>query len=282
MWAQLPLLEGAHRVTTTRTRQFAQVAVQQLVVGEGRIVVQRMHDRPLTSRLTILLDGGTLLVKSPDLTDPLLIEPGGGFLHYEEIPLKIEASAPSTVLSLVGVVAESGREVAETINSGLLRLGSSPLISGIAGFGLALLADRHPDSHLDGRALERMARVMVRELFVHAQGTALVPERPSDYDLAIEVIRRDAVQPDCTAAHIAAELNVSLRNLEREFQQRGETVRRAVRDARIQHAIDLLRDPTRSGLTVSQIATFSGFSSGSALARAMASAEYGTPKSYRA
>ena len=185
------------------------------------------------------------------------------------------------MLSLIGSAGEGNREESDVAINGLLSLSASPLISGITGFGLALLADKHPGTSLDARALERMARVMVRELLAYSEGEIRFPERPSTYELALQVIRRDATQPNCSAGSIATELNVSLRNLEREFQQHGQTVRRAVRDARVLHALDLLRDPSRAGLTISQIAALTGFSGGSALAHAMSAVGHASPRSYR-
>ncbi|WP_424464681.1 helix-turn-helix domain-containing protein [Pseudoclavibacter helvolus] len=279
-WAQLPLVEGAHRVTVTRLRLFARVAVQQLVLGEGRLVVRRMRDSRLTSRVTVLLDGGGFTATGDDEAQ-VRVEPGGGILHSEETPLELDITEPATVVSLVGLVGDDGRQESAMPASGVLQLKPSPLISGVSGFGLALLADRKPGTNHDSLALERMARVMVREVLLHARGASQIPERPGTYERAVQLIQRDATRADCTAASLAAELNVSLRNLERSFQQRGGTVRRAVRDARILHAIDLLRDPSRAGLTVSQIASFAGFSNGSALARAMAASGRQTPRSYR-
>ena len=280
MWAQLPLQEGAHRVTTTRSRQFAHVAVQQLTLGEGRAVVQRIHERPLTSRLTVVLDGGPVTITNQEQRE-LRVEAGAGFLHLEETKLEIDVTTPTILLSLIGSAGEGNREESDVAINGLLSLSASPLISGITGFGLALLADKHPGTSLDARALERMARVMVRELLAYSEGEIRFPERPSTYELALQVIRRDATQPNCSAGSIATELNVSLRNLEREFQQHGQTVRRAVRDARVLHALDLLRDPSRAGLTISQIAALTGFSGGSALAHAMSAVGHASPRSYR-
>ncbi|WP_068483154.1 hypothetical protein [Pseudoclavibacter helvolus] len=154
MWAQLPLQEGAHRVTTTRSRQFAHVAVQQLTLGEGRAVVQRIHERPLTSRLTVVLDGGPVTITNQEQRE-LRVEAGAGFLHLEETKLEIDVTTPTTVLSLIGSAGEGNREESDVAINGLLSLSASPLISGITGFGLALLADKHPGTSLDARALER-------------------------------------------------------------------------------------------------------------------------------
>ncbi len=51
--------------------------------------------------------------------------------------------------------------------------------------------------------------------------------------------------------------------LEREFQKRGTTIRRELRRIRVERAIDVLRDPDYTVLSIQQIARHVGYSGAS-------------------
>jgi AraC-like DNA-binding protein len=86
---------------------------------------------------------------------------------------------------------------------------------------------------------------------------------------------------DLSSRVVAEHVRLSVRQLERLFSANGTTVGREIRRVKVWYAIELLRDEQRSGLSVDQIATFAGFSSGSSLARAFANEGLPAPGSYR-
>lgn len=99
---------------------------------------------------------------------------------------------------------------------------------------------------------------------------------------ALSVITARVGDPDLTAASVAAELNTSLRTLQRQFTARGTTMDRSIRGARVRHAMTLLRDPAYSSLSIERVAHTCGLANGSSLARAFAAEGHPSPTRVRA
>lgn len=99
---------------------------------------------------------------------------------------------------------------------------------------------------------------------------------------ALSVITARVGDPDLTAASVAAELNTSLRTLQRQFSARGTTMDRSIRNARVRHAMALLRDPAYSSLSIERVAHACGLANGSSLARAFAAEGHPSPTRVRA
>lgn len=129
--------------------------------------------------------------------------------------------------------------------------------------------------------LERLLQEMVLALAVKVDRLAGVPRTPDAFARALMIIAAQCADPELSAASIARHLNLSLRQLERVFHDRATTIGVEVRRARVEHALALLRNPDYDALSVDQIATYSGFSNGSSLARAMRAAGHPSPSSVR-
>jgi AraC-like DNA-binding protein len=104
---------------------------------------------------------------------------------------------------------------------------------------------------------------------------AVRPQQPLTHALAVIVGR--CTDPALTPAVVAQEARLSLRQLQRLFRERGTTVGREIRRARVEQALTLLRDRQYDALSIDQVAQFVGFSNGSSLARAMAAEGHASP-----
>ncbi|MGC0368413.1 helix-turn-helix domain-containing protein [Microbacterium sp. SLBN-111] len=103
-----------------------------------------------------------------------------------------------------------------------------------------------------------------------------------DYSAALSIIAARVGDPGLTPAAIAAELNTSLRSLQRQFASRGTTLDRSIRAARVGHARSLLEDPVYDSLTIERVAHACGLANGSSLARAFAAEGLPSPAVVRA
>lgn len=159
----------------------------------------------------------------------------------------------------------------------------SPLLTAFIAFCATLFDETSGElTNLSRYYLERLAVEMMTGVIVDASRTDLTPLAAKPIDVATTIIASQFANPNLTADDIAREVRISRRQLERLFAQRGLTIAKAIRQARVQHARDLLTDPTYSMLTVNSIAQHCGFSNGSSLARAMATENMPPPATLRA
>lgn len=102
------------------------------------------------------------------------------------------------------------------------------------------------------------------------------------YPAALSIIAARVGDSDLTPAAVAAELNTSLRSLQRQFAAHDTTMDRSIRAARVAHATSLLEDPVYRTLTIERVAHACGLANGSSLARAFAAEGLPSPAAVRA
>lgn len=102
------------------------------------------------------------------------------------------------------------------------------------------------------------------------------------YSAALSIIAARVGDPDLTPSAIAADLNTSLRSLQRQFALYDTTMDRCIRAARVAHARSLLEDPIYRSLTIERVAHACGLANGSSLARAFAAEGLPSPAAVRA
>ncbi|MBK0417623.1 helix-turn-helix domain-containing protein [Leucobacter sp. CSA1] len=158
----------------------------------------------------------------------------------------------------------------------------SMLLPPVAAFAARMLeGSANEVSGFTSYYVERLLQEMLQGLLLGASRAARVPQTQTTFPLAISVIVAQHSDPELTAVAIAEEVNISLRQLEREFRKRGTTIRRELRRVRVEQARKMLGDPDYAGLSITQIAQFVGFSSGSSLARAMSAVGLPAPSAVR-
>lgn len=143
----------------------------------------------------------------------------------------------------------------------------------------ATSGDRHTGLTL--YFMERLLQEMLVGVVVSSLRSQGGPAVSDVYSAALSVIAARVGDPDLRAASVAAELNTSIRTLQRQFSSRGTTMDRSIRRARVAHAVSLLEDPAYAALSIDQIGHACGLANGSSLARAFAAEGLASPSAVR-
>lgn len=129
---------------------------------------------------------------------------------------------------------------------------------------------------------ERLLQEMIVGVVVASLRAEQARTVTEDYSAALSIIAARVGDPELSPAAVAAELNTSLRSLQRQFASRGATMDRTIRAARVGHARSLLEDPIYDSLTIERVAHACGLANGSSLARAFAAEGLASPAAVRA
>lgn len=128
---------------------------------------------------------------------------------------------------------------------------------------------------------ERLLQEMVAGIVVASLRGDRARSTDQGYAAALSIIAARVGDPDLTPATVAAELNTSLRSLQRQFASHATTMDRSIRKARVAYAVSLLEDAMYRSLTIERIAHVCGLANGSSLARAFASEGLAAPTAVR-
>ncbi len=227
--------------------------------------------------LVVLLSGGLAQLPGHAALAPggLLLTCGGSahFAHAAAGTRLLSVTLPREVLH--GVV-----ELPE--DAPLIISRSTALTRGIVAF-LTQVAEGGPGelTGVDRYSLERFLQEMVTALALAQMRIPQAPLRRDVFEEAVAVIASCCTDPGLDVETVAAECNVSVRTLEREFRRQGTSIRSAIRQARVDHACSLLGSADYDPLGIDQIAEHSGFSNGSSLARAMRAVGLPSPAQVR-
>lgn len=157
------------------------------------------------------------------------------------------------------------------------------LVRPIVAFALQLVAkDAVSPTRLGGYYIERLLQEMLQGVLAElSTGESVLPQVHDPYQRALATLAAQHADLGLTSDAVAESVNLSRRQLEREFARRGTTIRNELRRIRLDRAREMLTDPGYAMLGVDQIAHHVGFSGASSLGRAMAQAGYGRPSSMR-
>ncbi|MBK0419471.1 AraC family transcriptional regulator [Leucobacter sp. CSA1] len=260
---QLRLLPAGHRVLLGSPHRLDSRSQEQLrlhVVRQGELLIESNGNR----RALTAGDAVFLLSSTP-------IE-----LRSETGCELLTIAVPSEVVGEArGVWPHSGiQPVSQT----------SMLLLPVAAFAARALSEAVGSvSGFTSYYVERLLQEMLQGLLVDSYRPEHMPsaQTQSTFPLAMSVIEAQHSDPELTAAAVAEEVNISLRQLEREFRKNGTTIRQELRRVRVEQARRMLGDPDYDGLSVGQIAQFVGFSGGSSLARAMSATGMPSPSAVR-
>lgn len=148
----------------------------------------------------------------------------------------------------------------------------TPLLAATREFASALCRERGVSARFSEYVSERLLAEMAFGLVLEGRetgrdtGRELARGSLADRARTIMLVRR--AEPDLSAASIAADLHVSVRQLQRAFASEDSSPAAALRSLRADLAQSMLRDPQYDGLSVDQVAQYSGFASTSVLRRA--------------
>jgi len=144
----------------------------------------------------------------------------------------------------------------------------TPLLAATREFSSALCRERGVSARFSEYVSERLLAEMAFGLVLEGRevGRGVAIGTLAERARTIMVVRR--AEPDLSAASVAADLHVSVRQLQRAFAAAGSSPAAALRNLRVELAQSMLHDPQYDGLSVDQVAQYSGFASTSVLRRA--------------
>lgn len=160
---------------------------------------------------------------------------------------------------------------------------ASALIEPVRAFVQTSVAGGHAVEPLAARLFEDLLGSMVEALVLEARGAYPVSGtvRPPLRMQAIAHISAFRESPTLSPQQIARSLRISVRQLQRAFEEAGTTVAAEIRRQRLEAAVGMLTCDDFDSLTVAEIATRAGFRNDAELRRALSSGTGATPSELR-
>jgi len=265
----------------TRARQFERAAV----FGSVRVLTRRLaqnsgatlHSEAFRRDPVLglhLVRSGELVVRAALSNGPASFASGSVFVTQRPTRVSVGRSAVVTSLTIPAATAE-GLPLPE---STAWRLDKSPLLGPVSDFIVG--AGEAVDPGLNGFStyhFEHLLREMFLGLLIGTNRPTLSVGRREPFTEALAAIVVRCSDPTLTPAVVAQDVRLSLRQLQRQFRERGTTIGREIRRTRVEQALTVLRDRTRDALSIDEVAESVGFSGGSSLARAMAAEGHVSP-----
>jgi AraC-like DNA-binding protein len=167
-----------------------------------------------------------------------------------------------------------------------VRLGSDrPVVDAAAAFFSRLVRHQAAVGETDAGVLEHSCTELVRAVLTSSAGREDLAREPLHHTLAQRVatyVRLHLAEPDLTAARIAAEHHVSVRQLYLTLAKDGVSLGGLIRALRLEECRRRLESPACRFMTIEAIARQWGFASAAHFSRVFKSA-YGTsPRDWRA
>lgn len=227
-------------------------------------------------RMLMVWGGPVRIASHPE---PIEVGDGQGLLVNGTASVRMSSQGAGEIVT-VGMPVEALPELSLPRNSAML-IRDAALLRPISAF-VQTLFEGDP---LDVLAREHVERLLREMILIAVRGTA--GERgphvaPSLHQRTIAVLQRRHPETGLTPSEVAAEVSISLRQLEREFQREGRTIRQELRRVRVAAAVAMLQDERRAGETVDSVAARVGLSNGSSLARAISAEGFPSPSALRA
>lgn len=130
--------------------------------------------------------------------------------------------------------------------------------------------------------MEKLVHEMIGGIMLEGRGARFSATlQRGFFEQAMSYIAATAGDASLTPTSLAAELSLSLRQLQREFKRNNTSIAAAILQHRIDLAVRLLKDPKMDALPLEQIARHSGFRSIIQLRRVLRDARVGSPSEIR-
>jgi AraC-like DNA-binding protein len=183
-------------------------------------------------------------------------------LRWQEPTMMVLSSVPANVAGSVGVVLDRP--------AGSLSV-EATLAEPIMRFVETLASGHESPSPLSLHILDQLMQEQSGALLLSSEGFGdeLRMGRHGLYGRALQLMVAKRAEPLVTPASIAADLNVSLRQLQRVFQDHSDAPAAALRRLRADLARQMLDDERYSSIPVSEIARHAGFSSSQVMRRVL-------------
>lgn len=237
-------------------------SISLVFIERGDVSIVPVSDHEATA--SAKFQSGDAFLARPPFSNSIIVESGANLLTI---------LAPATILG----------ETAPNSGSMLSLQPGSPLAAPTRAFAREALEAKNDVSSFNHYFFARLLEEMFIGIVVDAIRAARRPHAGTDaFTAALGIITAQCTDSELTADGIARDVNLSLRQLERVFRERGTTIGKQIRLARVDHAVSLLQSDDFRTLNIDQIARFAGFSNGSSLARAMQAEGRATPLRVRA
>jgi AraC-like DNA-binding protein len=227
------------------------------------------HDHPVY-RLVIVVDGG-LVVRIAD--EEFTLGPGVGLLIPGDEPCTFEVTTVTTRIHVD--ISADDPAFAPLLQAARPQIwpGNSTLLDAFAAFvGSLLKRERSSQLWSDRQAVQSVFEAMVTAMLSAIPASRRDDTFGTDYrEAAMRYIRAHCADPRLSPRAVAAALGISVRSLQRVFEDEM-SVAQWISHYRVQQAMNYLQDPRTGTLTVSEIAERCGFGSTVALRRAVISA----------
>lgn len=160
-------------------------------------------------------------------------------------------------------------------------LRATALTAGFRAFAEAVIAHEDEGSSISNYAVERLLAEMTLAAVLEQQSVETSPRPSSLIERArsLMLVRRE--DPAFTAAQLAGELHISPRQLQRAFARLDITPSDMLRRMRVELAESMLRSALYAGLTIEDIARYSGFTTALQLRRALRAEGSASPSAQR-
>ena len=203
------------------------------------------------------------IVITPHVGDQVVLVPGAACSISDWTGFHAQSSDGTRCLSLS---LPSGRllDRGVRVRSGRVQIeGTRSLKGPLRGFALAVADSSWTATPVGEAVAERMLEDLVVGMFLESAGYAIDSEdlRAGLRARALAVISERHREADLNPRSVAEQLAVSLRHLQRAFEDSGTSIAGAITERRARTAALLLVSPAAASLTVEEIARRSGFSS---------------------
>jgi AraC-like DNA-binding protein len=224
-----------------------------------------------------------MITITPRGGDPVRLAPGGACAINDWRSFGAESSTGTRGL-LVVLPEQALADRGVHVNAARFKLeGPRSLRRPMRGFALAIADASWNPSSIGELVAERTIEDLVVGMFLEADGYAMDNEdlRAGLRGRAISEIAASHRRTDLTPSIVARILGVSLRHLQRAFENSDESIARAITRRRTESAALLLSSPGATILTIDEVARNSGFSSAFQLRAAFRGQHGMLPSEYR-
>lgn len=215
--------------------------------------------------------------------DELEVHSNSAFFYLSGVRGKASWPVESTFVGVCvpeEILAEMGVE--PDLTFGLLEVGSFLSTPAVNFLKSVALNDSNATA-LSAYFIEKLMQELVGSFFLSHACLASEPvlDRAHLYQTAVSVITAKRADPALSSRSVAADLNISLRQLQREFRTRGVSPAELIRKLRAELAVQHLQNRAYDALSIEQIAKYCGLSSSQQLRSALAATGHPTPRRIR-
>ena len=265
----------------TQRRRLGSTLLVLMTLSAMRVQGARTPDARQRLHVGFVL-GGAITI-APRGGDPVRLGPGGSCAISDWSSFEVESSNGTRCLNLL---LPHDRLTDRGVHVSAARFsldGARSLRSPLRGFALAIVDASWNASTVGELVAERTIEDLVVGMFLEVDGYAMDSEdlRAGLRARAIAEIAATHRRTELSPAAVAERLRVSLRHLQRAFENSGESVAHAIARHRAESAALLLLAPGAAGLTILEVARDSGFSSAFELRTAFRDRYGMLPSEYR-